>query len=180
MVMLKLNHINYLTTLKCCVFFIVNSDHSQTYWNGYAYTLARFPSDCVKQIYCFYLLFYSLLSLLSTALQQLCCGSCWWRCSRPYVHVWWVGNVTGVSKWCSLDVIQALKTNFQSARPVIKSSTAWAELFTLLQCYSTTPLEQSTIAPTPLRSVIHPSIWMGDQNETNNAINLHVSNTENN
>ena len=111
---------------------------------------------------------------------NFCCRSCRCRFSLPYVHVWWVGTIFGVVIWCTLGVIQALKTNFQSPRPVLKSSTAWAELFTLLQCYSTTPLELSTIAPTPLRSVIHPSIWMGDQNETNNAINLHVSNTKNN
>lgn len=70
MVMLKLNH-KLPYNSKMLRFFIFNSDDSQTYWNGYAYTLARFPSDCVKQIYCFYLLFYSLLSLLATALQQL-------------------------------------------------------------------------------------------------------------
>ena len=78
-------------------------------------------------------------------------------------------------------MIQALITPFQCSRPVLNSSAAWTELFTLLQCYSTTPLELSTIVrSTHLRSVIHPRTWMGDQNEINNAINLYVANAKNN
>lgn len=95
MVMLKLNH-KLPYNSKVLRFFIFNSDDSQTYWNGYAYTLARFPSDCVKQIYCsiYYFIpsFHCSLQLCS----NFCCRSCRWRCSRPYVHVRWVSTIAGV------------------------------------------------------------------------------------
>ena len=160
-------------------FFIVNSDHSWTFWTVMPTHLQGFPqiveSRYIVSIYYFIPSFHCSLRLGS----NFCCRPCRFRFSLPYVHVWWVGNIFGVGIWCTLGVIQALKTRFVSSRPVLNSSTACAELFTLLQCYSTTPLELST-RPTHLRSVIHPSIWMGDQNETNNAINLHVPNIKNN
>ena len=45
--MLTLNH-KLPYNFKMLRFLIFSSDHSQTYWNGYAYTLARFPSDFLK------------------------------------------------------------------------------------------------------------------------------------
>lgn len=112
-----------------------------------------------------------------------CCCSCWsWRSSLPYVHVWWVCTISGVSIWCSLGVIQALITPLSLSRPVLNSSTAWTELLTLLQCDSTTRCpDYSPVAMcTPLRWIMQPTCWMMYENETKNAINLLKSNTRNN
>ena len=95
-----------------------------------------------------------------------------WRCSLPYIHVWWVRTIVGVGIWFTLGVIQAFKTYFGVPRPVLNRSTALAELFALLQSDSSTPLKLPAIAVrTPLGRMIYPLIWNNCQNKSKQILN---------
>ena len=82
----------------------------------------------------------------------------------------WVRTIVGVGKPFTLGVIQALITSFGVSRPVLNRSTAWTELFTLLQSDSTTNLKLSAIVVrTPLRRMIYPLV--NYQNESKHILN---------
>ena len=111
----KLNHkLPYNSTMLHFFLFIIPTilklveTVMPTHWQGFPQIV---ESRFIVSIYYFIPSFHCSLRLRS----NFCCGSCRWRCSLPYVHMWWVGKIIGAHMGMTLSVIQALPTCFVSS-----------------------------------------------------------------